>query len=65
LWGLWHRLVTGADAGLGVAIVQLLIVHCAVGVPLSFAWRRTGSLAVPAFAHALIDGVRDALLSGL
>jgi membrane protease YdiL (CAAX protease family) len=44
---------------------QLLIVHCAIGVPLSLGWRRTGRLVAPALAHALIDAVRNALLTGL
>jgi membrane protease YdiL (CAAX protease family) len=34
-------------------------------VLLSYAWRRTGSLAAPGLAHALIDGVRNGLLAGV
>jgi hypothetical protein len=48
--------------GRGVAeVVSLLVVHGAVGVPLSVYWRQSGNLAVPGFTHALIDAVRDAL----
>jgi hypothetical protein len=43
----------------------MLLVHGAVGVPLSLGWRRTGTLAVPVIAHALIDAVRNALMTGL
>jgi hypothetical protein len=35
--------------------------HSAIGIPLSFAWRRSGNLFVTAFTHALIDAVRDGL----
>lgn len=61
LWGLWHfPIVPGEHAF--AKVVSLVFVHCAIGVPLSFFWRRSGNLAVPAFSHALIDGVRNALL---
>ena len=66
VWALWHLPI--AETGgvpMGLVLVQLLLLHCAVGVPLSFGWRRTGNLAVPAIAHALINAVRNALLVGL
>jgi membrane protease YdiL (CAAX protease family) len=68
LWGLWHLpvLPPPASAGaLAVSVVQLLAVHCAIGVPLAFAWRRTGNLAAPALAHSLADAVRNAFAAGL
>jgi membrane protease YdiL (CAAX protease family) len=43
-------------------IVGLLGVHCAVGVPLSFCWRRSGNLFVTGATHALVDAVRNALV---
>ncbi len=62
LWGLWHLpIVPGGH--LAFTLVSLVAVHCAIGVPLSFFWRRSGNLAVPAFSHALIDAVRNALAS--
>jgi membrane protease YdiL (CAAX protease family) len=64
LWGLWHLPVLPPPASAGaaaVSVVQLLVVHCAIGVPLAFAWRKTGNLAAPALAHALADAVRNAL----
>jgi membrane protease YdiL (CAAX protease family) len=44
---------------------MLVVVHSAIGVSLSFAWRRSGNLALPAAAHALIDGVRNGLQAAL
>jgi membrane protease YdiL (CAAX protease family) len=66
LWGLWHLPIAGGGGQpLAATVAQLLVVHCAIGVPLSLGWRRTGNLAVPALAHALIDAVRNALIAGL
>ena len=65
LWGLWHLPLVPPGTPLALSVAQVLVVHCAIGVPLSFAWRRTGSLAVPALAHALIDGIRNGLLAPL
>jgi membrane protease YdiL (CAAX protease family) len=47
---------------LPMLIVGLLGVHCAVGVPLSFCWRRSGNLFVTGATHALVDAVRNALV---
>jgi membrane protease YdiL (CAAX protease family) len=65
LWGLWHLPVSPPGQPLALTIVQLLLVHLAVGVPLTYAWRRTGNLAYPAAGHALIDAVRNGLMAGL
>jgi len=64
LWGLWHLPVS---SGMPLPVLVLILVawHSLVGLPLSRAWRRTGNLAAPAFAHAAIDAVRNALLLGL
>ena len=64
LWGLWHLPVTTGLA-LPLLVAELVAVHIVIGVPLSFAWRRSRNLAGPAFAHATIDAVRNALLLGL
>ena len=61
LWGLWHIPVVVGRAPLLPLIPQLLIVHCAVGVPFSIYWRRSGNLFVTGSTHALIDAVRNAL----
>lgn len=59
LWGIWHLPVVPNPAE---AIPGLIIVHVAIGVPMSLCWRRSGNLAVPAVSHAVIDAVRNALL---
>lgn len=64
LWGLWH-LPVASGLPLPVLVAELVVVHVVIGVPLSFAWRRTRNLAAPAFAHAVIDAVRNAAMLGL
>jgi membrane protease YdiL (CAAX protease family) len=61
LWGLWHLPIAG-DISLQ-RIGMLLFVHCPIGVVLSLYWRRTGTLVIPGASHALLDALRDALLS--
>jgi membrane protease YdiL (CAAX protease family) len=61
LWSLWHLpLVTGSQP-LSELVLSLLLVHVTIGVPLSYAWRRSGNLTLPAVAHSVIDAVRDGL----
>jgi hypothetical protein len=63
-WGLWH-LPTLKPEYRGIwSGLELVIVHTTVGVPLAISWRRGGNLAVPAFTHALIDAVRNAIVVG-
>ena len=64
LWGLWH-LPVSSGFPLPVMVVELVVVHVAIGVGLSFAWRRTRNLGGPALAHAVIDAVRNATMLGL
>jgi membrane protease YdiL (CAAX protease family) len=64
LWGLWH-LPVSSGFPLPLMVVELVVVHIGLGVWLSFAWRRTGSLAAPALAHAVNDAVRNATMLGL
>jgi membrane protease YdiL (CAAX protease family) len=68
LWGLWHLpLVCPAGTTLataGALAAYLAVTHGLIGVGLAILWRKTGSLAAPAFAHALIDAVRNAVLGG-
>jgi membrane protease YdiL (CAAX protease family) len=45
---------------LGIAIT-LVIYQSLLGIPLSFAWRRSGNLAVPCAVHAIVDAVRNAI----
>ncbi len=64
LWGVWHlpTLAITSVSGVAVAIPALIIVHTLIGVPLSFCWRASGTLVLPAAAHAVIDAYRDAVL---
>ena len=64
LWGLWH-LPFATGLPLPILVLWLVVVHALIGVPLSFAWRRTRNLAGTGLAHAVIDAVRNALLLGL
>jgi membrane protease YdiL (CAAX protease family) len=60
LWGLWHLPV--ASLALGVlTIPYLVVVHATIGFFMVTAWRRTGNLAAPGIAHAVIDALRNAV----
>jgi membrane protease YdiL (CAAX protease family) len=60
LWGIWHLPV--AFLALGVlTIPYLVVVHTAIGYFLVSSWRRTGNLAAPGVAHAVIDALRNAV----
>ena len=65
LWGLWHVPILGGAGILQLAalIIVMTCIHLPPGVFLSFGWRRSGNLAVPALAHAAIDAVRNMLLT--
>ena len=65
LWGLWHLPMDLGSEPVVDVILGLLIVHVSIGVPLSYAWRRSGNLTLPAVAHATIDAVRDGLSVGV
>lgn len=64
LWGAWH-LPVSHSLPLGLQAVELVAVHIVLGIPLSFAWRRTRNLAGPALGHAVDDAVRNAVMLGL
>jgi Type II CAAX prenyl endopeptidase Rce1-like len=61
LWGLWH-LPVADGMPFPLLVLSLMTWHCLVGVPLSYAWRRSGNLSGPAFAHSVIDAVRNGLI---
>jgi membrane protease YdiL (CAAX protease family) len=65
LWGLWHYPVPLPPQIAHVSVIEhaalLLPLQVAVGPFLSLFWRRSGNLMVPAFSHATIDSVRNAL----
>jgi len=57
LWGLWH-VPTVPNPSISTAIGAVFI-SCIIGVPLSFAWRRSGNLASSGFVHSLMDAIRN------
>jgi membrane protease YdiL (CAAX protease family) len=64
LWGWWHLPILHTKDWIhfiGLAI-SLPLIHCVVGIPFSFYWRKSGSLLVPAVVHAFIDSVRNAVM---
>jgi membrane protease YdiL (CAAX protease family) len=51
-----------AFLALGIlTIPYLVIVHTTIGYLMVTAWRRTGNLAAPGIAHAVIDTLRNAV----
>ncbi len=64
LWGIWHLPIVEPGPSPALSIGGLVVTHVAIGIPLSIYWRRSGSLAVPGTTHAVINGVRNALLGG-
>jgi len=65
LWGLWHLPIHGERKILNVILLAIAmpLVHSATGIFLSFGWRRSGNLAVPAIVHSFIDAVRNMLMN--
>jgi membrane protease YdiL (CAAX protease family) len=65
LWGAWHLpIVPAPGPGSWIALLPGLIgIHTVLGVCLSFCWRASGNLALPAAAHALFDAYRDTVMS--
>ena len=63
LWGLWHVPVTLGAAPLPALIANNVFVCVVIGVPFSIFWRRSGNLGVTGVTHALVDAVRNALLT--
>jgi membrane protease YdiL (CAAX protease family) len=60
LWGIWHLPV--AFIALGVlTIPYLIVVHTILGYFFVTSWRRSGNLAAPGIAHAVIDALRNAV----
>jgi membrane protease YdiL (CAAX protease family) len=62
LWGVWHLPISAPHGFSALTVGSLVVVHSLIGVPLAWGWRRSGNLAVPALAHALVDAVRNAIL---
>ncbi|MBW0105099.1 CPBP family intramembrane glutamic endopeptidase [Pseudonocardia sp. KRD291] len=61
LWGLWHLPVSPPGQPIWLTAISLVVVSVLIGIPMSYAWRRTGSLAPSSLAHAVYNGIRNAL----
>jgi hypothetical protein len=61
--GLLEPYVHGSTPGLDhvLTIPHLIVVHTVLGYFLVTSWRRTGNLAAPGIAHAVIDALRNAV----
>jgi membrane protease YdiL (CAAX protease family) len=63
LWGLWHLpVVVGPGESAGDVIADIFILQLAVGPFLSYWWRRSGNLLVPAVTHDWLDSFRNAFV---
>jgi membrane protease YdiL (CAAX protease family) len=65
LFGLWHLPLEGTGGALAGTIALTFAAHWLIGIPLSFAWRRSGNLTAPTLAHTMIDAARNMLLAGM
>jgi hypothetical protein len=65
LWGLWHLPIVHAAPGLSAlasTAAVLVGVHVLCGLSFTWGWKWSGTLLVPAVAHALADAVRNGLM---
>lgn len=63
-WGAWHLPISSTPGlPLWMNLISVVLVSVVLGLPLAWAWRRTGTLAAPGLGHALYDGLRNAALS--
>jgi membrane protease YdiL (CAAX protease family) len=60
LWGIWHLPVAFVTLGV-LTIPYLVVVHTILGYFFVTSWRRTGNLAAPGIAHAVVDALRNAV----
>lgn len=64
VWGAWHLPIQSAPGiPLWMNLVQVVLVSVVLGLPITYAWRRTGTLAAPGLGHAIYNGMRNAVLS--
>lgn len=62
LWGLWHLPLKDLYASRELGYLSLVIlINILWGVPLSFCWRKSGTLLLPCIVHAFCDAYRNAI----
>jgi membrane protease YdiL (CAAX protease family) len=64
LWGTWHLpviLEVSPGVSADVVIANMYILQGFVGPFLSYWWRRSGNLLVPAVTHDFLDSLRNAM----
>lgn len=62
LWGLWHLPLKDLYASRELSYVTLVIfINILCGVPLSFCWRKGGTLILPSVVHAFCDAYRNVI----
>jgi hypothetical protein len=61
LWGLWHLPIAPDNQSLA-GVVRLLALQVPLGILLSYTWRSSGTLLLPAVAHAWVDAYRNVIL---
>lgn len=60
LWGLWHTPIIGPLSL--IIVLQVVVVQLVIGLILSWYWRQSGNLAMPATIHAILSALRNALM---
>ena len=62
LWGLWHLPLRFLYPSRSLGFIALaLVINVLFGIPLSFCWRKSGTLVLPSAVHALCDAYRNVL----
>lgn len=64
LWGFWHFPVVVGEGSVAEVIASMLVLQGLVGPFLSYWWRRSGNLLVPAVTHDWLDSFRNGFAGG-
>jgi hypothetical protein len=60
-WSLWHLPIAPQYQN-AAGVATLLVVHVPIGILLSYTWRTSGTLLLPAVVHSLVDAYRNVIL---
>jgi hypothetical protein len=64
LWGFWHLPIVAGEGSAAVVIANMFVLQGLVGPFLSYWWRRSGNLIVPAATHDFLDTFRNVFEGG-